>query len=48
MTMNTNNLFSSRIMAAICALVLSTTMVLSSVGPAFNAEPSKTSQGNIA
>ncbi len=48
MTMNMSNLFSSRILAAVAALVLSTTMVLSSVGPAYNTQPGHSAKAYIA
>lgn len=36
MTMTFSTLFSTRAMAALCALVLSATMVVGAVGPAYN------------
>ena len=48
MTMNQSNFFSGRILAAVAALVLSTTMVLSSVGPAYNTQSGQSAQGYIA
>jgi hypothetical protein len=36
MTMNTTNLFGTKLMATFFALVLSGAMVLASVGPAYN------------
>lgn len=37
----TSNLLGSRILTAFCALLLSTAMVLSSVGPAYNTQAEK-------
>ncbi|MBO9574282.1 MAG: hypothetical protein J7494_00955 [Sphingobium sp.] len=47
MTMNSTSFFTSRFFAAVCALLLSTTMVLSSVGPAYNVQ-ADTAQSYIA
>jgi hypothetical protein len=45
----TNNFFAGRLFAAVFALLLSATMVVGSVGPAFNAQPASVSaQGLVA
>ena len=46
--MTTTNLYGTRMMAAFFALLLSATMVLSSVGPAYNVQAPHAAQDLIA